>query len=107
GSRSRLKLQVAPQERFSPQMARGRVVPLLLVFATLACVNQLFSTFVAPFEQEIATRSERSNLRSVAMHAEDPLDFVGKTGKKIEANSENEQLIDLDNFWAIFFTVVG
>ncbi|CAJ1418740.1 unnamed protein product [Effrenium voratum] len=101
------------RERFSPQMARGRVVPLLLVrsdgsvFATLACVNQLFSTFVAPFEQEIATRSERSNLRSVAMHAEDPLDFVGKTGKKIEANSENEQLIDLDNFWAIFFTVVG
>ena len=51
---------------------------------------------------------------------------MGKTGKRIEANSENEQLIDLallsgltimicgvrlliaeDGFWAIFFTVAG
>lgn len=38
------------------------------------------------------------NLQKTAVSTvsqEDPLDFVGKTGKRIEANTENEQLIDL------------
>eukprot|EP00929_Paragymnodinium_shiwhaense_P078799 TRINITY_DN4087_c0_g1_i1.p1 TRINITY_DN4087_c0_g1~~TRINITY_DN4087_c0_g1_i1.p1 ORF type:complete len:123 (+),score=23.27 TRINITY_DN4087_c0_g1_i1:72-440(+) len=38
---------------------------------------------------------------------DDPYDFVGQTGKRIEANSENERLVDTDDFWAWFYTVGG
>ncbi|CAL1142833.1 unnamed protein product [Cladocopium goreaui] len=84
-------------------MARSRVLPLLLLLAGLAVVTELVTNFVAnPSTPRLTGRKPNT-----AMYAEDPLDFVGKTGKRIEANSENEQLIDLDGFWAIFFTLAG
>eukprot|EP00435_Cladocopium_sp_Y103_P006897 s5465_g2.t1 len=85
-------------------MARSRVLPLLLLLAGLAVVTEFATNFVASPSTPRLTAGRKPN---TAMYAEDPLDFVGKTGKRIEANSENEQLIDLDGFWAIFFTVAG
>mmetsp|Transcript_131751 Transcript_131751/g.185882 ORF Transcript_131751/g.185882 Transcript_131751/m.185882 type:complete len:103 (-) Transcript_131751:17-325(-) len=85
-------------------MARSRVFPLLLLLVGLALVTELVTSFVASPSSSRLNAGSKSN---IAMYAEDPLDFVGKTGKRIEANTENEQLIDLDGFWAIFFTVVG
>mmetsp|Transcript_71820 Transcript_71820/g.113869 ORF Transcript_71820/g.113869 Transcript_71820/m.113869 type:complete len:102 (+) Transcript_71820:48-353(+) len=84
-------------------MARSRVLPLLVLLAGLAVVTELVTNFVA----NPSPRMTAGRKANTAMYAEDPLDFVGKTGKRIEANSENEQLIDLDGFWAIFFTVAG
>eukprot|EP00438_Fugacium_kawagutii_P019412 Skav228351 [mRNA] locus=scaffold5397:40748:46034:- [translate_table: standard] len=83
-------------------MARSRVLPLLLLAAFL---TELAPSFVASPSTSRPLNSARTS--NVAMYAEDPLDFVGKTGKRIEANSENEQLVDLDGVWAIFFTVLG
>eukprot|EP00913_Durusdinium_trenchii_P025080 g23541.t1 len=75
------------------------------LIAAVASVTELFTGFVANPSSESRLRARRNP--NVAMNAADPLDFVGKTGKRIEANSENEQLVDLDNFWAIFFTIAG
>merc|ERR1712014_549111 len=38
---------------------------------------------------------------------EDPLDFVGQTGKKIEANGEREQVFDSDAPAGIFWLLVS
>merc|ERR1712070_924158 len=44
---------------------------------------------------------------STVRASDDPYDFVGQTGKRIEANSENERLVDTDDFWAWFYTIGG
>eukprot|EP00440_Ansanella_granifera_P036062 gb/GFBE01039123.1/.p1 GENE.gb/GFBE01039123.1/~~gb/GFBE01039123.1/.p1 ORF type:complete len:111 (+),score=34.64 gb/GFBE01039123.1/:1-333(+) len=91
--------------------ARGmKMMTALLLCAAFAFLGNQLATFVAPSGagRLTATKiSDSGRQTKTVVYAEDPLDFVGKTGKKIEANSQNEQLIDLDGFWAIFYLVLG
>eukprot|EP00931_Biecheleriopsis_adriatica_P080737 TRINITY_DN5407_c0_g2_i1.p2 TRINITY_DN5407_c0_g2~~TRINITY_DN5407_c0_g2_i1.p2 ORF type:complete len:128 (-),score=30.59 TRINITY_DN5407_c0_g2_i1:98-430(-) len=88
---------------------RSKLLAVLMVFAALAYVAELsmLQTFVAPSGGQRAATGSSSRSTMTTMHVDDPLDFVGQTGKRIDANSENEQLVDMDGVWAIFFTIAG
>eukprot|EP00933_Yihiella_yeosuensis_P000186 TRINITY_DN100298_c0_g1_i1.p2 TRINITY_DN100298_c0_g1~~TRINITY_DN100298_c0_g1_i1.p2 ORF type:complete len:106 (+),score=23.91 TRINITY_DN100298_c0_g1_i1:91-408(+) len=82
---------------------RSLLLPFaLVVIVAFFAVNQFCtsSTFVAP--KPAASRSSKT-----ALNAEDPLDFVAVTAKRIEANGENVQLGDNDGWQAILYTVLG
>mmetsp|Transcript_41412 Transcript_41412/g.77072 ORF Transcript_41412/g.77072 Transcript_41412/m.77072 type:complete len:101 (-) Transcript_41412:236-538(-) len=83
-------------------MARRQLLPVLLLAGTFFIgVQYLTSAFVG-----VTSQAQTKGSRTV-MYVDDPLDYVGSTGKRMEANSENEQLVDLDGVWAIFFTLMG
>eukprot|EP00931_Biecheleriopsis_adriatica_P080736 TRINITY_DN5407_c0_g1_i1.p1 TRINITY_DN5407_c0_g1~~TRINITY_DN5407_c0_g1_i1.p1 ORF type:complete len:107 (-),score=22.30 TRINITY_DN5407_c0_g1_i1:98-418(-) len=85
--------------------SRSKLLAVLMIFAALAFVAEL--AFVAPSGGQRAAPAGNARSTKTIMHVDDPLDFVGQTGKRIDANSENEQLVDMDGVWAIFFTLAG
>eukprot|EP00439_Symbiodinium_sp_Y106_P028271 s3522_g3.t1 len=84
-------------------MARSLLLPVLLLAS--AFIGALH--FFTPAFVGVPSQAPRASSSRVVAYADDPLDFVASTGKRMEANSENEQLVDLDGLWAIFFLVAG
>eukprot|EP00441_Pelagodinium_beii_P044734 CAMPEP_0197620258 /NCGR_PEP_ID=MMETSP1338-20131121/1119_1 /TAXON_ID=43686 ORGANISM="Pelagodinium beii, Strain RCC1491" /NCGR_SAMPLE_ID=MMETSP1338 /ASSEMBLY_ACC=CAM_ASM_000754 /LENGTH=103 /DNA_ID=CAMNT_0043189393 /DNA_START=83 /DNA_END=394 /DNA_ORIENTATION=- len=81
----------------------SKLLAVLLLGLAAFFVTQ---TFVGPASKISHARAETSEV-TVSAQEPDPLDFVGITGKKIEANGQREQVMDLDNFFAVFYTVLS
>eukprot|EP00929_Paragymnodinium_shiwhaense_P011149 TRINITY_DN11657_c0_g2_i1.p1 TRINITY_DN11657_c0_g2~~TRINITY_DN11657_c0_g2_i1.p1 ORF type:complete len:127 (+),score=25.80 TRINITY_DN11657_c0_g2_i1:88-468(+) len=88
-----------------------RILPVsIAVLALVAILGCSFSgAFLAGSPKAAGLRglSVRDASIAAARASDDPYDFVGQTGKRIEANSENERLVDTDDFWAWFYTIGG